>query len=104
MPVVIWLSPLASASLQTAAPDLWDWRAASFDFTDDEAPRIGALRVMTRLRFGDDLRLSGEQRQARFVWSKTCWPSSNERGRQHPSGRSRSARIFSLSWGSTRRG
>ena len=64
-PIVLWLSRLASAAMQTEAPDLWDWRAASFDFAGDEAPRVEALREMTALRPEDDLRLSGERRQAR---------------------------------------
>ena len=65
VPVVLWLSRLASSAMQKEAPDLWDWRAASFDFTGDLAPRIEALREMTSLRPEDDLRLSGERRQAR---------------------------------------
>jgi tetratricopeptide (TPR) repeat protein len=65
VPVVLWLSPLASSAVQREAPDLWDWRAASFDFTGDQAPRVQLLREMTTLRPEDDLGLSGEQRQAR---------------------------------------
>ena len=42
VPVVLWLSRLASAALPAEAPDLWHWRAANFDFTGDEAPRAQA--------------------------------------------------------------
>jgi tetratricopeptide (TPR) repeat protein len=66
VPVVLWLSRIASAALPPEAPDLWHWRAANFDFTGDEAPRVEVLREMTTLRPGDDLRLSSEQRRARL--------------------------------------
>jgi tetratricopeptide (TPR) repeat protein len=65
VPVVLWLSPLASSAMQNEAPDLWDWRAASFDFTGDQAPRVELLRELTALQPGADLGLSGEQRQVR---------------------------------------
>jgi len=65
VPVVLWLSRMASATLPAEAPDLWHWRAANFDFTGDEAPRLELLRELTTLRPEDDLGLSGEQRQAR---------------------------------------
>jgi tetratricopeptide (TPR) repeat protein len=66
VPVVLWLSRLASAALPVEAPDLWHWRAANFDFTGDEAPRLELLRELTTLRPEDDLGLSGEQRRARL--------------------------------------
>ena len=51
--------------MQKEAPDLWDWRAASFDFTGDQAPRVELLRELITRQPGDDLGLSGQQRQAR---------------------------------------
>ncbi|MGH6903064.1 MAG: tetratricopeptide repeat protein, partial [Geminicoccaceae bacterium] len=66
VPVVLWLSRMASAVLPVEAPDLWHWRTANFDFTGDEAPRLELLRELTTLRPEDDLRLSGEQRRARI--------------------------------------
>jgi len=65
VPVVLWLSPLATSAMQKEAPDLWDWRAASFDFTGDQAPRVELLRELITRQPGDDLGLSGQQRQAR---------------------------------------
>jgi tetratricopeptide (TPR) repeat protein len=64
MPVVLWLSRMASAALPAEAPDLWDWRAANFDFTGDEAPRLELLRELTKLQPTADPGLSGEQRRA----------------------------------------
>jgi tetratricopeptide (TPR) repeat protein len=66
VPVVLWLSRLASATLPAQAPDLWHWRAANFDFTGDLAPRAEVLRELIILRPGDELRLSGMQRRARI--------------------------------------
>ncbi|MGH6916885.1 MAG: tetratricopeptide repeat protein, partial [Geminicoccaceae bacterium] len=65
VPVVLWLSRMASAALPAEAPDLWHWRAANFDFTGDEAPRVELLRELTTLEPPEDLGLSGQQRQAR---------------------------------------
>jgi tetratricopeptide (TPR) repeat protein len=66
-PVVLWLSRLATSAIQREAPDLWDWRAASFDFTGDDAPRIELLRELTTWRTeDDDGGLSTEQRRARI--------------------------------------
>ncbi len=67
VPVVLWLSRMASAALPVEAPDLWHWRAANFDFTGDEAPRVEVLRELTILRPEDDVGLSGEQRRARIT-------------------------------------
>jgi tetratricopeptide (TPR) repeat protein len=67
VPVVLWLSRMASAALPPEAPDLWHWRAANFDFTGDEAPRVELLRELTTLRPEDDLAMSGEQREARVA-------------------------------------
>jgi tetratricopeptide (TPR) repeat protein len=66
VPVVLWLSRLASAALPSEAPDLWHWRAANFDFTGDLAPRVEVLRELTTLRPEEDLGLSGEQRRTRL--------------------------------------
>jgi Tetratricopeptide repeat len=66
VPVVLWLSRMASAALPAEAPDLWHWRAANFDFTGDEAPRLELLRELTTHRQEDDGGLSGEQRRARI--------------------------------------
>jgi tetratricopeptide (TPR) repeat protein len=66
VPVVLWLSRLASAALPAEAPDLWQWRAANFDFTGDKLPRVEVLRELTTLGREDDLGLSGEQRRARI--------------------------------------
>ena len=63
-PVVLWLSRLASSALPAEAPDLWDWRAANFDFTGDEAPRVELLRELTTPRY-DDRGSSAERRRAR---------------------------------------
>ena len=65
VPVVLWLSRMASAALPAEAPDLWHWRAANFDFTGDEAPRLELLRELTTLRPEHRDGLSGEQREAR---------------------------------------
>ncbi len=66
VPVVLWLSRLMSAALPAEAPDLWHWRAANFDFTGDEAPRIELLRELTTLKPEDDHGFSSEQRRARI--------------------------------------
>ncbi|MGH6897329.1 MAG: tetratricopeptide repeat protein [Geminicoccaceae bacterium] len=66
VPVVFWLSRLASAALPAEAPDLWRWRAVNFDFTGDLAPRAEVLRELTTLLPEEDLGLSGEQRRARL--------------------------------------
>ena len=66
VPVVLWLSRLASAVLPAEAPDLWHWRAANFDFTGDEAPRVELLRELTTVRPEDEGGMSGEQRRARI--------------------------------------
>ena len=66
VPVVLWLSRLASSAMQKEAPDLWDWRAASFDFTGDQAPRVELLRELTKFCPGDDLGMSGDQRRTRI--------------------------------------
>jgi len=65
VPVVLWLSRLASATLPAEAPDLWHWRAANFDFTSDEAPRLELLRELTTLRPEERRGLSEEQRRGR---------------------------------------
>jgi tetratricopeptide (TPR) repeat protein len=65
VPVVLWLSRVASAALPAEAPDLWHWRAANFDFTADEAPRLELLRELTRRRPEDAGGLSVEQQRAR---------------------------------------
>jgi tetratricopeptide (TPR) repeat protein len=65
VPVVLWLSRLASTAMPAEAPDLWHWRAANFDFTGDRLPRVEVLRELTTLGREDDLGLSGEQRRAR---------------------------------------
>jgi tetratricopeptide (TPR) repeat protein len=49
VPVVIWLSPLASSAFPKAAPDLWHWRGASFDFTGHTESRADLLRDMIKL-------------------------------------------------------
>lgn len=49
VPVVFWLSPLASSAFPKAAPDLWHWRGASFDFTGHTESRIELLRDMISL-------------------------------------------------------
>jgi hypothetical protein len=60
VPVVLWLSRMTSAALPAEAPDLWHWRAANFDFTGDEAPRLELLRELTTLRSEDHCALSRE--------------------------------------------
>jgi tetratricopeptide (TPR) repeat protein len=65
VPVVLWLSRLASAALPAEAPDLWHWRAANFDFTGDEAPRLELLRELSLRRPEDAGGLSTEQQRAR---------------------------------------
>jgi tetratricopeptide (TPR) repeat protein len=67
VPVVLWLSRMASAALPAEAPDLWHWRAANFDFTGDEAPRLELLRELTTLRSEDEGGFSSEQRRARIA-------------------------------------
>jgi tetratricopeptide (TPR) repeat protein len=67
VPVVLWLSRMASVALPAEAPDLWHWRAATFDFTGGEAPRVELLRELTTLRPEDDLVMSREQREARVA-------------------------------------
>jgi tetratricopeptide (TPR) repeat protein len=66
VPVVLWLSRMASAALPAEAPDLWHWRAANFDFTGDEAPRLELLRELTTLRPEATGSLSAEQRNTRI--------------------------------------
>jgi tetratricopeptide (TPR) repeat protein len=66
VPVVLWLSRLASAALPAEAPDLWHWRAANFDFTGDEAPRLELLRELTTLHSEEEGGLSDEQRRTRL--------------------------------------
>jgi tetratricopeptide (TPR) repeat protein len=44
VPVVIWLSPLATAEFPKAAPDLWHWRGATFDFSGHKHTRLDFLR------------------------------------------------------------
>lgn len=44
VPTVLWLSPLATARFAWLAPDLWHWRAASFDFVDRAEARERTLR------------------------------------------------------------
>ncbi len=39
-PLVLWLSPFATAAFSQRAPDLWDWRSASFDFADAPEARL----------------------------------------------------------------
>lgn len=65
VPVVLWLSRMASAALPAEAPDLWHWRAANFDFTGDEAPRLELLRELTKRGPGFIVDLSRARRQAR---------------------------------------
>jgi tetratricopeptide (TPR) repeat protein len=65
VPVVLWLSRMASAVLPAEAPDLWHWRAANFDFTGDEAPRLELLRELTTYQQENEGGLSIEQRRAR---------------------------------------
>jgi len=65
VPVVLWLSRMASAALPAEAPDLWHWRAANFDFTGDEAPRLELLRELSTYR-QDEVGLSIEQRRKRI--------------------------------------
>jgi tetratricopeptide (TPR) repeat protein len=65
VPVVLWLSRMASAALPAEAPDLWHWRAANFDFTGDEAPRLELLRELTTLQPENGGGLAGEHRRAR---------------------------------------
>ena len=101
VPVVLWLSRMASAVMPVQAPDLWDWRAASFDFTGDEAPRAQVLRELTTLRPEDDLAMSGDQRRARVRMLKTCWRRSNATGRRRRSGRRASGLVCSLTRGSS---
>jgi tetratricopeptide (TPR) repeat protein len=66
MPVVLWLSRIASALLPIEAPDLWHWRAASFDFTSDKIPRLELLRELTAQPLEGSDRLTGKQRRARI--------------------------------------
>jgi tetratricopeptide (TPR) repeat protein len=66
VPIVLWLSRLASAALPAEAPDLWDWRAANFDFTGDESPRLELLREITTSQPQADLGISSDQRRARI--------------------------------------
>jgi tetratricopeptide (TPR) repeat protein len=66
VPVVLWLSRIASAALPAEAPDLWHWRAANFDFTGDVAPRLELLRELTTLQPEEGDGLSDEQRRARI--------------------------------------
>jgi tetratricopeptide (TPR) repeat protein len=70
VPVVLWLSRMASGVLPAEAPDLWHWRAANFDFTGDEAPRLELLRELATLRPEEEDGLSGEQRRARVTMLK----------------------------------
>jgi tetratricopeptide (TPR) repeat protein len=43
-PTVLWLAPWATTVLARSAPDLWHWRAATFDFTRVmPAPDTGSL-------------------------------------------------------------
>lgn len=67
VPVVLWLSRLASAALPAEAPDLWHWRAANFDFTGDKAPRLELLRELTAHRPEGNDRITDKQRRAR-IW------------------------------------
>jgi tetratricopeptide (TPR) repeat protein len=69
VPVVLWLSRMASATLPAEAPDLWHWRAANFDFTGDEAPRLELLRELSTYR-QDEVGLSSEQRRKRIQMLK----------------------------------
>ena len=67
VPVVLWLSRLASAALPAEAPDLWHWRAANFDFTGDRGTTArAAARADHAATPRSDLGLSGEQRRARL--------------------------------------
>jgi tetratricopeptide (TPR) repeat protein len=45
-PVVFWLTPLASSAFPKAAPDLWHWRGATFDFTGHTDSRADILLDM----------------------------------------------------------
>jgi tetratricopeptide (TPR) repeat protein len=49
VPVVFWLSPLASSAFPKAAPDLWHWRGASFDLTGHTDSRADLLRDMIKI-------------------------------------------------------
>ncbi len=39
-PLVLWLSPFATLAFARHAPDLWDWRATTFDVTEPAAERM----------------------------------------------------------------
>jgi hypothetical protein len=99
VPVVLWLSRLASAALPAEAPDLWHWRAANFDFTGDLAPRVEVLRELTTLRPQDDRRMSGDQRRARIRMLEDL-RAELEREELPKSKRQASERASSSSWGS----
>jgi hypothetical protein len=49
VPVVLWLTPSASAALPKVATDLWHWRAASFELTGGAETRTDLLRQLTEL-------------------------------------------------------
>ena len=63
--VVLWLSPLAAAAFPRAAPDLWHWRGAGFDFTGLAGERVELLRDLVAMPYERELGLSGDKRCGR---------------------------------------
>jgi tetratricopeptide (TPR) repeat protein len=63
--VVLWLSPLAAAAFPRAAPDLWHWRGAAFDFTGAAGGRIELLRDLVAIPYERKLGLSGAKQGER---------------------------------------
>ncbi len=63
--VVLWLPPLAAAAFPWAAPDLWHWRGASFDFTAVAGERVELLRDLVAMPYERELGPSGDKRRER---------------------------------------
>jgi tetratricopeptide (TPR) repeat protein len=63
--VVLWLSPLASAAFPRAAPDLWHWRGAGFDFTGFAGGRVELLRDLVAIPDEREPGLSGDKQRER---------------------------------------
>jgi tetratricopeptide (TPR) repeat protein len=63
--VVLWLSPLAAAAFPRAAPDLWHWRGAGFDFTSSAGGRVELLRDLVAIPYEREPGLSRDKRRER---------------------------------------
>ena len=62
--VVLWLSPPGTPAFAEAAPDLWHWRAGSFDFSGHGDERTKMLRDIVDWRSRRDLVMRGTERRA----------------------------------------